>query len=160
MLDVYTNLYTREYPRLLDTLHRIVTGATTSEEARIASLILFGSVARFTPHLDSDTDMLVLFAQVSDRAEWNSNLNATLHIIRYAEDATMDQDYRWHIIPIPADAQASDLDPDFLENVARDGVLLYQREGYTPPAPLQSLESFSSWEARLRQLLATLSPAT
>ena len=77
MLDVYTNLFVREYPRLLDTLHRIISCAETSEEAHIASLILFGSITRFTPHLNSDTDMLILFTQVSDRAEWNSNLTAT-----------------------------------------------------------------------------------
>jgi hypothetical protein len=103
--------------------------------------------------------MLVLFAHVSDRAEWNSNLTTTLHIIRGAEDETMDGNYRWHIVPIPTDAQASDLDPDFLESVGRDGVLLYQRDGFTRPAPLQSLESFAQWETRVRQLVTSLTLA-
>lgn len=55
-----------------------------------------------------------------------------------------------------ASAQASDLDPDFLESIGRDGVLLYQCDGFTRPAPLQSLEPFAQWEARMRQLLASL----
>jgi hypothetical protein len=54
-----------------------------------------------------------------------------------------------------ASAQASDLDPDFLESVGRDGVLLYQRDGFTRPAPLQSLEPFAQWRARVR---ASFSP--
>ncbi|MGH2514745.1 MAG: nucleotidyltransferase family protein [Ktedonobacterales bacterium] len=160
MIDIHPDLFTHEYPRLIETLRRIVTRAESSERAHISSLILFGSVARLTPHLNSDTDVLVLFTRVSDRAEWNSNITATLRIIRGAEDETMDENYRWHIVPIPADAHASDLDPDFLENVARDSVLLYQRDGYTRPAPLQSLEPFADWQARVRRLLATLTPAT
>lgn len=160
MIDVYIELYAHEYPRLFETLRRIVARAASSNDAHISSLILFGSVARLTPHLHSDTDMLVLFTHVADRAEWNSNLTATLRIIRGAEDETMDERYRWHIVPIPADAQASDLDHDFLETVGREGVLLYQRDGFTLPAPLQSLESFAQWKARLRQLLASLSSTT
>jgi hypothetical protein len=48
----------------------------------------------------------------------------------------------------PQALKASDLDPDFLESIGRDGVLLYQRDGFTRPAPLQSLEPFAQWEAR------------
>lgn len=160
MIEIDTNLYTHEYPRLLETLHRIITGIQWSGEAGVSSLILFGSIARLTPHIYSDTDMLVLFAHATGWAEFDTPLRATLRIIRSAEDKTVDEHYRWRILPIPTDAQASDLDPDFLESVGRDGVLLYQRDGFTRPAPLQSLTPFSEWEARVRQLLATLTPAT
>jgi len=160
MIEIDSNLYTQEYPRLIETVRRIIAGIQSSEEADVSSLILFGSVARLTPHMYSDTDMLVLFAHATGWAEFDAPLRATLHIIRSAEDETVDERYRWRILPIPADAQASDLDPDFLESVGRDGVLLYQRDGFTRPAPLQSLEPFAEWEARVRQLLATLPSAT
>lgn len=160
MIEIDTNLYTHEYPRLIETLRRIIAGIRSSDETDVSSLILFGSVARLTPHIYSDTDMLILFAHATGWAEFETPLRATLHIIRGAEDETVDEHYRWRILPIPTDAQASDLDPDFLENVAHDGVLLYQRDGYTRPASLQSLEPFADWETRLRQQLAALSSTT
>lgn len=160
MIEIHPDLYIHEYPRLIETLRRIVARIESSDVAEVSSLILFGSVARLTPHIYSDTDMLVLFAHATGWAEFDAPLTATLRIIRGAEDETMDEHYRWHIVPVPADAQASDLDPDFLETVGREGVLLYQNDGYTLPAPLQSLEPFARWEARVRQLLASFSSTT
>jgi predicted nucleotidyltransferase len=160
MIEIDANLYTQEYPRLIETLRRIIAGIQSSEEADVSSLILFGSVARLTPHIYSDTDMLVLFAHATNWAEFDVPLRATLHIIRTAEEETVDERYRWRILPIPADAQASDLDPDFLKEVGREGVLLYQRDGFIRPDSLKSLEPFSQWETRVRRLLATLAPAT
>lgn len=51
-------------------------------------------------------------------------------------------------------AQASDLDEDFLANVARDGVLLYQQEGTPLPPALAGLQPFSAWQERVNALLA------
>ena len=60
------------------------------------------------------------------------------------------------MIPVIGDAQASDLDPDFLEGVKQDGVLLYQRSGAVLPASLAALRTFAAWRIQVSELIAAL----
>jgi hypothetical protein len=60
------------------------------------------------------------------------------------------------MILIPGSATAHELDPDFLGNVGREGVLLYHREGSPYPTALSQLEPVDDWVRRVRDLLDML----
>jgi len=145
--------YLREYPRLLHTLTSIVEHVKEND-LPISLLALFGSVARLTSHQDSDADVLVLFAGGMDYASELERTTDLLHIIRRAEDETVDEHYRWPIMPIPGDECAADLDPDFVATVGREGVLLYQRPGASIPDALVQLHPFDDWKRRVGERLA------
>jgi hypothetical protein len=55
---------------------------------------------------------------------------------------------------VVSDAAASDLDHDFLNNVARDGVELYRQTGYIPPDILARLTPWERWRRRVTRKLA------
>lgn len=143
----------REYPRLLHTLTSIIERVKESD-LPVSLLALFGSVARLTPHKYSDTDLLVLFTGYPDHLTELERTTDLLHIIRQAEDETVDEHYRWPIMPIPGDERASDLDPDFIATVGREGVLLYHRPGAPIPESLTHLEPFEQWQRRVGERLA------
>ena len=147
-------LYAREYPRLITTLERIAERASARDDLPINVFAIFGSVARLTPHIYSDTDLLVLFHDNPSRDAFNHYTLETIRIIRQAEDETVDEHYRWPIMPIPGDERASDLDPDFVATVGREGVLLYQRPGAPIPDALAQLEPFDQWQRRVGARLA------
>jgi predicted nucleotidyltransferase len=153
-------LYAREYPRLITTLERIAERTSIRDDLPINLLALFGSVARLTPHVYSDTDLLVLFHDNPGRDAFNHYTLETIRIIRRAEDETVDEQYRWPIMPIPGDERASDLDPDFVATVGREGVLLYQRPGAYIPDALAQLETFDHWQRRVGERLAGRHPLT
>jgi predicted nucleotidyltransferase len=52
-------LYAHEYPIILNVLSRLAE-QIAQHHPEVTLLALFGSVARMTPHADSDTDLLVL----------------------------------------------------------------------------------------------------
>lgn len=153
-------LYAREYPRLITTLERIAKRASARGDLPINLLAIFGSVARLTPHVYSDTDLLVLFHDNPSRDAFNHYSLETIRIIRRAEDETMDEQYRWPIMPIPSDERASDLDPDFVATVGREGVLLYHRPGAPIPESLTHPEPFDQWTRRVAARLARRRPFT
>jgi predicted nucleotidyltransferase len=147
-------LYAREYPRLIATLERIAERASARDDLPINLLALFGSVARLTPHKCSDADLLVLFTGCPDHLTELERTTDLVHIIRRAEDETVDEQYRWPIMPIPGDERTSDLDPDFVATVSREGVLLYHRPGALIPDALTHLEPFEQWQRRVNERLA------
>jgi predicted nucleotidyltransferase len=146
--------YLREYPRLLATLALIVERVRSQADAPITLLALFGSVARLTPHLQSDTDLIALFDRFEAADSLSRSTSALLRIIREAQDETADEHYRWPIMPIPGVASGDDLDPDFLEGIAEDAVLLYHREGSPVPPQLARITPYEVWLERLGALLA------
>lgn len=157
MLDIVSALYIREYPRLMDTLSRVRDRVERDTHLPVTLIAIFGSIARVTPHEQSDTDLLILLAGASNTATLSEYTGSLVRAIMQAEDETVDEHYRWHIIPVLGDATASDLDPDFVETIGREGVLLYLAPGAIPPAPLRHLEPFDHWTARVRERLAALS---
>jgi hypothetical protein len=158
-VDVMTELYRREYPRLLDRLRRLVQGVKRGEAGPVTLLMLYGSIARLMPWWGSDKDVLVLYSSLNGREEWETNVTAFLHLTRSIEDEMLDEHYRWPIKPIPDDATASHMDEDFLANVGQDGVLLYDAEGAERPAALRELRSFDAWVEDVRRLLERTRPA-
>lgn len=145
--------YLREYPRLLHTLAFIIERVKESD-LPVSLLALFGSVARLTPHKYSDADLLVLLTSCPDHLTELERTTDLLRIIRQAEDETVDEQYRWPIMPIPGDERASDLDPDFVATVGREGVLLYHRSGAPIPDALAQMEPFDQWQRRVGERLA------
>ena len=101
-----------------------------------------------------DTDLLVLFSGSPDYASELEQTTELLRGIRRAEEETVDELYRWPIMPIPGVEAASDLDPDFVATTGRGGVLLYHRSDTLLPEPLAQLEPFDSWMWRVKDELA------
>ena len=157
MSDALSELYQREYPRLIDTLARITVRVRRMDALPITLMVLFGSIARLAPHQYSDTDVLTLIAGTCDQEQLDAHMTALVRIIRQAEDETVDEHCRWHIIPVLGDATATDLDPDFVATIGHEGVLLYQAPGAGIPEPLRRLEPFDQWTERVRQMLGRLS---
>jgi hypothetical protein len=62
-------------------------------------------------------------------------------------------DDEWSFASLVSDLQISNLSPDLIANIARDGVLLYQREGVALPAALAHLQPYESWLKRVDALL-------
>lgn len=149
----HQQLYLAEYPRLLDTLTRIVARLHAGQLPFVRLVALFGSLARLTPHIHSDTDLLVLYDTVPDWSHWDAWTTDLLRLIRALEDETVDEHYRWPIMPLPTNPTGDDLDPDFLAIVGQEGVLLYQRQDASIPPALRGLQSFAQWDARVRVLL-------
>lgn len=157
MGNTLSELYLHEYPRLIDTLAHITTRVRRTDALPITLMVLFGSIVRLTPHQYSDTDVLILIAGMRDCERLDAHMTALVRIIRQAEDETVDEHYRWHIIPVLGDATATDLDPDFVETIGREGVLLYHAPGAIIPEPLRNLAPFEQWAERVRERLASLS---
>lgn len=157
MLDVLSDLYIHEYPRLIGTLSRVRDCIKHDASLPVTLIAIFGSIARISPHEHSDTDLLILIAGASDTMKLSRYTTALVRIIMQAEDETVDEHYRWHIIPVLGDATTTDLDPDFVATIGREGVLLYQAPGADIPEPLRRLEPFEQWTERVRQMLDKLS---
>jgi predicted nucleotidyltransferase len=150
-------LYRREYPRLIRQLTTLARLAA-ERDPNIAFIALFGSTARWEPHQDSDADVLILAtdpaafdAAASDASDADTDADADVasdasgvHLLWMAYQGDLrgkwDDLGRW-----PATAFVSDL----LGNVARDGVEVYRRPGFAPPARLARLERLGDWAARV-----------
>jgi predicted nucleotidyltransferase len=147
------DLYQHEYPRLVETLRRLIAGVRRGEGGPVTLLVLYGSIARLTPWWGSDTDVLVLYASLNAGEEWEMYVTSFIHLARSIEDELVDEHYRWPIMMMPDDATASHMDEDFLANVGQDGVLLFEAEGADRPAALRNLRSFDAWQEDVRRLL-------
>lgn len=150
-------LYRREYPLLLSQLKHLVALARV-RDPNIAFIALFGSVARMEPGRYSDADVLIL---VRDQAQFYAaqpTPGVALLWMAYQEEATASDDSErlgnWPVTAVVSDGAASDLDHDFLNNVARDGVELYRQPGYTPPPMLGHLTPWERWRRRVTRKLA------
>lgn len=146
------HLYVREYPLLLRHIRALVK-LVQEQDSNVASLVLFGSTARLEPHAFSDADLLLLLHNPRVIYE----IGKTARIIQLIGEAQIPPDDAWGswtFSGMLGNAQASDLDDDFLANVARDGVLLYQQEGTPLPPALAGLQPFSAWLERVNALLA------
>jgi predicted nucleotidyltransferase len=149
------DLYLLEYPRLIRQINRLIE-MVRSEKPEVALLALFGSTARLSPHTLSDADLLILLS-AAPAPSYAEKIASVMHLVSLAQDAPRGEWCAWSFSVVDGDAQASDLDPDFLENVARDGVLLYQQEGATLPAVLSHLQPYERWLRRVEALLARAS---
>lgn len=148
-------LYLEEYPRLIRQIRRLVELVRVGDP-NVALLALFGSTARLTPRLFSDADLLVL---VHDMRPFyphttGSQIAPILHLVREAEDAAEEGDIcRWPFSIVSGNTQGSDIDEEFLENVAAHGVLLYQQEGAAIPPVLKMLRPLAVWLEEVQVLL-------
>ena len=60
----------------------------------------------------------------------------------------------WLFTGVVGNAEGSDLEAEFLENIGAHGVLLYQQEGVALPPALAGLLPFDIWLERVKALLA------
>jgi hypothetical protein len=69
-------------------------------------------------------------------------------------------DDEWSFASLVSDLQISDLSPDLVANIARDGVLLYQRAGMALPPALANLQPYGAWLKQVQALLEKCQKAT
>jgi hypothetical protein len=143
-------LYLREYPALIRKVDRL-RALVRTENPNCALLALFGSVPRFEPRAASDADLLVLTHQSEDGLGVPTHMSA---LVIAVEDWSDESACAWPFSMVVGDANASDLDSDFLGEVARDGVLLYLQDGVRPPEPLTTLRSYDEWLRQVEVQLA------
>ncbi len=150
-------LYYKEYPLLLSQLKHLVILARV-RDPNVAFITLFGSAARLEPHKNSDADVLILVHDQTQFYAAQPTPGVALLWMAYQEEAVRSGDderlSNWPITAVVSDAAASDLDHDFLNNVARDGVELYRQSGYIPPEALAHLMSWERWRRRINKRLA------
>lgn len=143
-------LYLRGYPTLIDQIKRLVD-LVQAHDPNICALVLFGSTARLTPHRTSDADMLILCRHPKefDSLYLGDQRDRGVYLIVEAV-GVYDE---WSFASLVSDLQISDLSPDLIANIARDGVLLYQREGVALPSTLAHLQPYDTWLKRVDTLL-------
>jgi DMSO/TMAO reductase YedYZ molybdopterin-dependent catalytic subunit len=134
-------LYQRGYAGLLTQITRLVQLAQ-APDSNMAALVLYGSTSRLEPHKDSDADLLVLLC------DWERRSQAGAIVV----EASSVYDV-WPFSPLRTDLQASNLPEELLEQIARDGVLLYLRPGVQLPAPLQSIRPYEQWRREVERLV-------
>ncbi len=149
-------LYLKEYPLLLSQLKHLVALAR-ARDSNVAFIALFGSVARMEPGRYSDADVLILVHDQTQFYAAQPTPGVALLWMAYQEEAVnCGSDERlgnWPVTAVVSDKTASDLDHDFLNNVARDGVELYRQTGYIPPAALAQLTPWERWRRRVTRKL-------
>jgi len=146
------HLYLRQYPRLIRQINRLVE-LVQREDPNVALLALFGSTARLEPRAISDADVLVLLHDSRSLHEVGKTAKI-LRLLGIAEDAPQQEWCDWSFSMIDGNAQASDLDEDFVSIVGQDGVLLYQQAGASLPPALAALTPYAVWLERVQTLLA------
>ena len=114
-------------------------------------VVLFGSAARLELGPESDVDVMVLIEPPvgGSYLDWLNDVCRTLVDVWY--DA---EDTHWWPNSYTEDATASGSDPGFLENVGRDGVVLYSRPGAHAPPFLARCLTFDEWADRALRLAA------
>lgn len=139
--------YQRGYAVLLTQISRLVMLAR--QDSNIGALILYGSLARLSPRLTSDVDLLLLCKepQAFIRAEEASGRGMYMMV-----EATS-PDEEWSLAPQVTNLSASDLPAALLANIAEDGVLLYQRKGIELPGAMAKLMPYERWLARVENLM-------
>jgi hypothetical protein len=150
-------LYKAEYPLLLSQLRHLVALAR-ARDPNVAFIALFGSTARLEPHQYSDADVLILVHDQTQFYAATPTPGVALLSMAYQEEAVSSGDAdrlgSWPVTAVVSDVAASDLDADFLNNVARDGVELYRQPGYVPPDILAHLTPWERWSRRVNKRLA------
>jgi hypothetical protein len=148
-------LYVVEYPRLLRQIERFIA-LVRAHDPNVALLALFGSTARLEPGSMSDADVFTLVhdPQLFSYLSSGRQPPPILRLLSEAEAAPDGADCRWAFSGVVSDTQASDLDPEFVENVAEHGVLLYKQEGVSFPLVLAALQPYECWLERVQALLA------
>jgi Polymerase beta, Nucleotidyltransferase len=116
-------------------------------------LVLFGSAARLELGPDSDVDLMVLVEPSAGASplDWLNVITRAVVDVWYEAD-----DGYWWPTTYTEDATASHSDPGFLENVGRDGVLLYARPGAHLPDFLTHCQPFEEWARRAARLADAL----
>jgi hypothetical protein len=151
-------LYRHAYPALLYQIDRLRMLIQEYDD-NVNIVVLFGSTARMTPRLNSDADLLILVQRRDRFYKWVGHSPQGVALLVSAENAAMEQGgWEWPFISI-VEEQMSDLPPALLENIARDGVLLYQRQGVSSPASLVQFLPYETWRKQVEALLLP-SPAT
>lgn len=145
-------LYLRGYPTLIDQINRLID-LVKAHDPNLCALILFGSTARLTPHWASDADLLILCQRPRefDSLHLGEQQDRGVYLI---VEATSEYD-EWPFATLVSDLQGSDLSPALLTNIAREGVLLYQREGTALPPTLANLLPYEAWLRKVQTLLDT-----
>lgn len=150
-------LYKAEYPLLLSQLKHLVA-LVRARDPNVAFIALFGSTARLEPHQYSDADVLILVHDQTQFYAATPTPGVALLSMAYQEEAVSSGDAdrlgSWPVTAVVSDVAASDLDADFLNNVARDGVELYRQPGYVPPDILAHLTPWERWSRRVNKRLA------
>ena len=156
-------LYLREYPKLQAQLQHLAWLAR-AHDSNIALVVLFGSTARMEPRPHSDADVLLLlhdpeaYFTGGERGHAPGALvGSTLLTAAYQGGHALDhpeQLSNWPLVAVVSDRTASDLDPDFLANVERDGIEVYRQEGFTPPLQLAHLKRWDEWQSDVRTRLS------
>lgn len=147
-------LYQREYPRLFRQLEWL-SRLALEQDPNVALIVLFGSTARLEPHHDSDADVLILTADPALFAAGQPYPGIDIVWKAYQADlaGAWDDLGRWPATAVVSDERASDLGEDLLSNIARDGVEIYRRAGYVPPALLADLQPYAAWRATVARVV-------
>jgi predicted nucleotidyltransferase len=120
-------------------------------DPNICALILFGSTARLTPHRFSDADLLILCQRPQEFDSLYLGDQKYRGVALIVEAISAEDE--WSFASLVSDLQVSDLSTDLVANIARDGVLLYQREGVPLPPALTNLQPYEAWVKRVEALL-------
>jgi hypothetical protein len=128
----------------------------------VVLIALFGSTARLMPIATSDVDLLVLVrdGDPSDRRAPTHPRDRLADALRTAQSAPSDtdrcgdQEEKWPFAPAISDPEVSDYDPDFVANVARNGVVPHRHAGVAMAPPLGDLTPWPAWLVRVQRLLA------
>jgi hypothetical protein len=142
-----TQRYRRAYTVLLSQISHLVTLAR--QDPNIGAMLLYGSLARLTPHLTSDVDLLVLCQEPQGFIQAEESSGRGMYMMVEATSP----DEEWPLSPLVTDLGASDLPVALLNNIAEDGILLYQREGTVLPRALAEAAPYERWVARIEWIL-------
>jgi predicted nucleotidyltransferase len=143
--------YLEQYPRLLRQVGSLVELAR-SEDPNVALLALFGSVACLKPRDGSDADLLILLHDLSLLYQ-PAKTARVVQLLGEAERAPQGERCVWPFSGVVSDAQASDIEPEFLTTIACDGVLLSLQPGVTLPPVLAKLLPYTGWLEQVQALL-------
>jgi hypothetical protein len=154
MSQSQTALYRRAYPALLCQIDHL--RARLPHDDNIGLVVLFGSTARLTPHWNSDAELLILVRQPARFYQHQPHSGVALLV--EAEQVAMGRGgWEWPFISL-VEQQVSDLPTTLLEDIAHDGVLLYQQQGMSLPPPLAQLLPYETWGKQVESLLESSSP--
>jgi Polymerase beta, Nucleotidyltransferase len=124
-------------------------------DPNILAIILYGSIARLTPHRMSDLDVFLI---VQDEAQFASAPAASgdrrgIALLSEAEYPAYPEMVAWSFSPLAwAVDQLTHVEETLVENIGRDGVLVYSRGSWplpTLPSPWKALASYPQWKQRV-----------
>jgi hypothetical protein len=154
MTQKRAQLYLSEYPRLLQKLRKLIE-LVRSQDSNVVLLALFGSTARLEPRNMSDTDLLILLHEIQWLGPDGRGKALFVHLLGEADEYLPNEGpCGWPFTGVVGNAQGSDIEEEFLENIGAHGVLLYQQEGVALPSALSGLLPFDTWLEQVKALLA------